>query len=140
MADWSFTWYIAGIAALIGGAMGLLSLIRPRWGAGVVRLTPETERPGGWAEFRASYGGALFLLHGAVLLTLAMSGQAGEGSVIGASFAAACYWIGMGLGRIVSLVADASKGVRTGYNVFGTAFELAVGIALLAPFLNHLGR
>lgn len=134
-----WTWILAGIAAVIGACMGLLSLINPRWGASVVRLAPDPRFKGGWAEFRASYGGALVLLHGAVLLTLVMSFQAGAGAVMGASFAAALYWLGMALGRVVSIIADREQETATGYNYGGVAFELVLATALGAPFLSHIG-
>ncbi|PWE17702.1 hypothetical protein DDZ18_08570 [Marinicauda salina] len=139
MLDWPTSWYIAAGAALIGAVMGAASLAVPRWGQGVVRLAPDPRWKGGWAEFRASYGGGFLFVHAAVLLTLAMSFQAGAGSVIGASFAASLYWFGMAVGRIVSLALDAGRDTRTGYNVFSVGFEAAMGLALLAPFLGHLG-
>lgn len=137
VGHWS--WIPAALAAGIGTLMGLLSLINPRWGASVVRLAPDPRWKGGWAEFRASYGGALVLLHGAVLLTLAMSYQAGPAAVMGASFAASCYWLGMALGRILSIIADREKETATGYNFGGVAFELVLAAALGAPFLSHIG-
>ncbi|TGY90028.1 hypothetical protein E5163_02540 [Marinicauda algicola] len=140
MTDWPITWIIAAIAALIGTAMGLASFVRPRWGANVVRLAVREDRPGGWAEFRASYGLGFALLHASVLLTLAMSAQAGEGSVIGTSFAVAVYWLGMGIGRLTSMALDAGKGTRTGYNLFSVGFEFVLGAMLLAPFAGHIGR
>lgn len=139
MTDWPVTWIIAGIAALIGTAMGLLSFVRPRWGANVVRLAPLEDKPGGWAEFRAIYGLGFALVHASVLLTLVMSGRAGEGSVIGTSFACGVFWIGMGLGRVTSMALDAGKGTRTGYNAFSVGFEFVLGAMLLAPFAGHLG-
>ena len=134
----SWTWVPAGLAAGLGLTMGLLSLINPRWGASVVRLAPDPRWKGGWAEFRSSYGGALVLLHGAVLLTLVMSFQAGAGAVMGASFAAALYWLGMALGRVVSIIADREQETASGYNYGGVAFELVLATALGAPFLGHL--
>ena len=132
-------WIAAGIGALIGALMGVLSLFNPRWGASVVRLAPDPRWKGGWAEFRASYGGALALLHGGVLLTLVMSWQAGAGAVMGASFAASCYWLGMAAGRVVSVIADREKDTATAYNLFGVGFELVMAALLGAPFLSHLG-
>lgn len=137
LAHWS--WIISGIAAVLGTVMGLLSLIIPRWGASVVRLAPDPRWKGGWAEFRASYGGALVFLHGGVLLTLAMSYQAGAGAVMGASFAAALYWAGMAFGRFVSMFADREKETATSYNASAVVFELVLAAALGAPFLTHLG-
>lgn len=136
---WPLAWIIAAIAASAGAVMGALSLINPRWGQSVVRLAPDPRWKGGWAEFRASYGGALLLLHGAVLLTLIMSFQAGAGAVMGASFAAALYWLGMAIGRVASILADREKETGTTYNWMGVGFELVMAGALGLPFLGHLG-
>lgn len=137
--DFSAPWIAAGVAALVGAGMGAASLITPRWGASVVRLAPDPRWKGGWAEFRASYGGALLLAHGAVLLTLAMSAQAGAGAVMGASFAVALYWFGMALGRLISMMLDREQETMTRYNAIGVGFELIMAAALGAPFLAHLG-
>jgi hypothetical protein len=136
--DFPVSWMMAGAAALAGAGMGLASLVVPRWGARVVRLAPDPRWPGGWAEFRSSYGGAILLAHVAVLLTLAMSFQAGSGAVTGASFAVALYWLGMAAGRAVSMAADAGRGVRTRYNALAIGFETLMGLALAAPFIGHL--
>jgi hypothetical protein len=137
IATW--IWIVTGIAGLAGTAMGLASLAVPRWGQSVVRLGPDPRWKGGWAEFRSSYGGALALLHGAVLLTLAMGYQAGVGAVMGASFAAALYWFGMALGRAVSMILDGEEETRTGYNATAVGFEMIMGTALALPFIAHLG-
>lgn len=138
MPDMSLSWMLAGLAAAIGAIMGLMSLAMPRWGANVVRLAPHPDMAGGWAEFRASYGGALVLAHGAVLLTLMMSAQAGAGAVMGASFAVGLYWLGMAIGRAISMVVDADQNTRTRYNAAAIVFEAVMGVALCAPFLAHL--
>ena len=139
MADMPFPWILAGLAASVGALMGLMSFAVPRWGANVVRLVPAPDMKGGWAEFRSSYGGALVLAHGAVILTLFMSGRAGSGAVMGASFAVGLYWLGMALGRAVSMLADAEHDTRTNYNGAAIAFETLMGLALCAPFIAHLG-
>jgi len=125
---------LAVIAAIVGAAMGLLGLVNPEWSKGVVRLQPADDKPGGYAEFRASFGGLFLFLHAAVLA----SAWAGAG-LVGASFAAALAWIGMAFGRVVALALDGGRGARTGYNVFGTGFELVLGALLLAPFIAHFG-
>jgi hypothetical protein len=139
MPDMPLPWMTAALAASIGTLMGLMSLAVPRWGANVVRLIPSPELKGGWAEFRSSYGGALVLAHGAVLLTLSMSNQAGAGAVMGASFAVGLYWLGMAIGRAISMAVDADKGTRTHYNGGAIVFETLMGLALCAPFIAHLG-
>lgn len=136
LVHWS--WIAAGAAAALGAVMGLLSLIRPASGAAVVRLAPDPRWKGGWSEFRSSYGGALVLMHGAVLLTLAMSFQAGAGAVMGASFAAALYWLGMAIGRVISMIVDRDHETATSYNAGAVGFELVMALALGAPFLRHL--
>ena len=125
---------IALIAALLGAAMGLLGLINPEWSRKTVRLAPDSEKPGGYSEFRASFGGLFLFFNGAVVLTII-----GGNGIIGASFAAAMTWIGMGFGRVISMIFDGGRGVRTGYNVFAVAFEWALGLMLLAPFITHIG-
>lgn len=135
----AWIWIVTGLAGFLGTAMGLASLAMPRWGQSVVRLGPDPRWKGGWAEFRASYGGALALLHGAVLLTLAMSFQAGFGAVMGASFAASLYWFGMAMGRALSMLLDREEETRTSYNAAGIGFELIMAFALATPFLAHLG-
>ena len=56
---------IALIALGFCALLGLGSLFAPKWAAGVVRLVadPDPEKPGGFSEFRATYGGLLLLLH-----------------------------------------------------------------------------
>jgi hypothetical protein len=139
MSEIPLDWMLAAGAAVIGALMGLASLVVPRWGANVVRLVPAPDLAGGWAEFRASYGGALVLAHGAVLLTLLMSARAGSGAVMGASFAVGLYWLGMAFGRALSMLLDAKQNTRTRYNAAAIVFELVMGLALCAPFISHLG-
>lgn len=131
---------IAGIAATLGALMGLASLFRPDWAASAVRLAPAGDKPGGWAEFRALYGGGFLLAHGSVLLTMAMMTQAGRGSVVAAGFAIGALWLGMAIGRSVSVLVDAkAHRTRTPFNIFSIGFEIVMGLALWAPWLGHIG-
>ncbi len=131
---------LAGGAAAIGALLGLVALLRPQKAAEIVRLRPDRDAPGGFAELRATFGGLLLLAHLAVLLAIVMREQAGMGSVIGASFAVGAGWLGAALGRALSMLVDhAEHRTRTGYNAFSTLFELALALALLAPWLGHLG-
>ena len=131
---------LTGIAAALGALMGLAALIVPRWAANVVRLTASETKPGGWAEFRALYGGGFLLVHGSVLLTIAMMAQAGRNSVVAAGFAVGALWLGMAIGRTVSVLADhKAHQTRTPLNLFSIPFEIVMGLALWAPWLGHLG-
>ena len=131
-------WFAAS-AAIIGALLGLLSLISPGRAARIVRLQPTENAPGGFAEFRATYGGLLLFAHLAVLLAIVMREQAGMASIIGASFAVGAGWLGAALGRALAMLADhGAHQTRTGYNAFSTVFELALALALLAPWLGHL--
>jgi hypothetical protein len=128
------------VAAAIGALMGGASLLVPRWGASVVRLQPDPRWKGGWSEFRASFGGAFLLGHAAVLLTFVMRGQAGPAALMGTGFAMGALWLGMAIGRGISMVADHGEHeTRTGYNAVAIIFEAAMGLALWSPFLAHIG-
>lgn len=130
---------LAGGAAVIGALLGLLALFWPTKAAEIVRLRPDWDANGGFAEFRATFGGLLLMVHLAVLLAIVMREQAGMASVIGASFAVGAGWLGAALGRMLSMLVDHGEHqTRTSYNAFSTVFELALALALLAPWLGHL--
>ena len=59
------TEYIALVSLGFCALLGLGSLISPAWAARTVRLVadPDPSKPGGYSEFRATYGGLLFMLH-----------------------------------------------------------------------------
>ncbi|WP_421792556.1 hypothetical protein [Hyphobacterium sp.] len=127
------------LAAMIGCFMGGASLLVPRWGASVVRLMPDPRWKGGWSEFRASYGGAFLLGHAAILMAFAMRAQASDAALMGTGFAMGALWIGMAIGRALSMVADDKDyQTRTSYNYAAVGFETLMGLALWAPFLAHL--
>ncbi len=100
------TLILAGGAAAIGALLGLISLLWPHKAARIVRLCPDPASKGGFAEFRATYGGLLLFAHLAVLLAIFMREQAGMASVIGASFAVGAGWLGAALGRAIAMLAD----------------------------------
>lgn len=131
---------LAGIAALIGAALGLFALVAPTRAAEIVRLRPDWDAKGGFAEFRAVFGGLLLFAHAAVLLAIVMQAQAGMASVVASSFAVGAGWLGAAIGRTIAMLVDhAEHQTRTGYNLFSTLFELVLALMLLAPWLGHLG-
>jgi len=127
----SLTIILAGVAASIGAALGLVALVAPAKAAEIVRLRPDWDAPGGFAEFRATFGGLLLFAHLAVLLAIWMQARAGMASVIATSAA---------IGRTVAMAGDHREHqTRTAYNAFSTVFELVLALMLLAPWLGHLG-
>ena len=138
MFEFSISAVIVLIGASLGCLLGISGLLFPTWVARTVRLQPYTYKTGGWAEFRANYGGALLFLHAAIIFSFVMQSQAGLGSLIGTSFATALYWTGMALGRVISILLDTNHHTFNGYNVIATVFELSMALAMAAPFLDHL--
>ena len=126
---------ISCVALGAGAAMGLGALISPRWASGVVRLVanPDPARPGGFSEFRATYGGLFLMTHASALLC-ALTLPA-----IYAAFAAfplALGWIGAGLGRLVSLFADRSANRTPGLIPLWIPVEIVLGLAIGANTLQ----
>ena len=51
------TTILALIGLGLGAITGLRALLQPHWIANVLKLQADPTRPGGFAEFRASFGG-----------------------------------------------------------------------------------
>ena len=124
---------ISLLALGFGAILGVMALISPRWASGVVRLVedPDPARPGGYSEFRATYGGLFLMTHlAALLIALKLP-------VVYAAFAAlplALGWIGAGLGRLVSLLADRDKNRAKGLIPVWIPLELILGLAIGCNF------
>jgi hypothetical protein len=117
------------IACALGAGMGAFSLANPAWGARLVRLIADPDRPGGFAEFRASYGGLFLAGHVAAAAALSMSPESGAW----ACFALGAGWFGAGVGRTVSIFLDA--GTATKFNWGSVVFEILMALALIAPVI-----
>jgi len=115
-------------------ALGLGSLFAPKWAAGVVRLVadPDPEKPGGFSEFRATYGGLLLLIHASVLI-IVLQDQLALTYKIFALFPVAMGWIGAGLGRTLSMLLDKAENRPNGLIPVWIPMEFALGLAILAP-------
>lgn len=111
---------LALCGALATAGLGLLGLVAPARAAAFASLAPVGLV--GRSEIRATYGG-LFLGLGAVCLVT----RAPE-----ALLAAGVAWLGAAAGRLVSVAVDASRSPK---NLGGVAFEAAIGLALLAPWI-----
>ncbi|MEL6661771.1 MAG: hypothetical protein AAFR33_02115 [Pseudomonadota bacterium] len=130
---------IFDILAIIGLAFGALigfgSLVSPSWAAGVVRLVEDPDKPGGYSEFRATYGGLLLMTHG-VALYLFLIGDSTSGALIALPLAAG--WFGAAIGRTTSLVFDMDKLRAPAMNPTWIATELILGLAIAAPLLHYV--
>jgi hypothetical protein len=128
--------------------LGLGSLFFPKWAAGVVRLVadPDPEQPGGFSEFRATYGGLLLLLHLTAMIILFQLGKMTEMSETSVLLMKmfmllpiAAGWIGAGLGRTMSLILDSKENRSPGMIPVWIPMELALGIAIIAPVFQVMG-
>ena len=137
-------YWLSALGLMAGAGMGAYGLINPRWAAGLVRLRDAPERPGGFAEFRATYGGLFLASHGVALTFVVRALIAGapvpEGgeSVLWfaevAGLTCGAMWIGTGMGRLLSILLD---GTGTKFNQASVAFELGLGLAIAAPCAFH---
>ena len=99
-----------------------------------MRLQPD-EQGGGFAEFRATFGG-LFLAAHVVALYFTAKWIIGGESVIGVFAAGAgavlcAAWVGTAFGRTYSLLRD---NTRTQFNMISVCVELLVGAMIGAPW------
>ena len=116
---------ICAIALTFCALIGLGALIAPKWAAGVVRLVPDPDpaRPGGFSEFRATYGGLLFLLHMTALVILLR---------VGGPIAR----LGAGFGRALSFLLDTKENRAPGMIPVWIPLELVLGLAIASPVLQ----
>ncbi|MFT3727360.1 MAG: hypothetical protein QM759_06025 [Terricaulis sp.] len=129
-------WCLSALALGFGAYLGVRGLLDPHWAQKLVRLQPDAQG-GGFAEFRAVYGGVFLGLH-LVALLFVMSwifiGKAGMGSTaIGATAVIAASWFGAAFGRVLSMLRD--DGTRTQFNRFSVGIELVMFALIGAPWL-----
>jgi len=116
-----------------GALMGLGALFSPNWAAGVVRLQADPAKPGGYSEFRATYGGLLLLIHlTAFILVL----HAPDTVAVFVVLPIAAGWFGAAMGRTFSMVLDRGKGGEAKIIPIWMATEIALGLAIAAPILQ----
>ncbi len=127
-------WCLSALALVFGACLGVRGLFTPRWAQKFVRLQPD-EQGGGFAEFRATYGGMILGLHLAALF-FAVSWIIYGGALIGVLATGACAvtaaaWGGTAFGRSLSMLRD---GAYTRFNLFSALIEAAVAIIIAAPW------
>ena len=131
-----YTDIISHLALGFGAVIGLGALINPRWAAGVVRLQADLDplKPGGYSEFRATYGGLFLMLHLMALVLVWHLPKVQTDILVLAPLSAA--WIGAGFGRTVSLFMDRDENRGAGLIPVWIPTEFALGLAIFAPFLQ----
>ena len=128
-------WCLSALALAFGAALGLRGLLDPRWAQKLVGLQPD-EQGGGFAEFRATYGGVFLGLH-AVALFFALMWIVFGGALVGVMAAGACAaiaaaWAGAAFGRVLSMLRD---GAYTRFNLYSACLEALVALLIASPWL-----
>jgi hypothetical protein len=131
----AFAWAICALALSFGAALGARALFDPHWAAKFVRLQAD-EQGGGFAEFRATYGGVFFGLH-LIALGFTLFYLIGGEYVIGvcasgASATVAFGWAGAAVGRAIAMWRD---GANTSFNRVSAGVETAMAFAIGMPWL-----
>lgn len=131
----SVAWVFCALAQVFGVALGLRALFDPHWAARLVRLKADEAQPGGFAEFRATYGGLFAFAHGVGLLfTLKylLDGEHVVGLVAtGAAVPLSAAWGGAAFGRIVSMLRDRTV---TRFNLISVGAEALIALCIGAPW------
>lgn len=131
---------VAGLS--VGAAMGAYGLINPRWAAGIVRLRDHPDKPGGFAEFRGTYGGLFLATHAFALVFMACAAREVEAlwglptyfTALGAAGVCGAMWWGTAVGRVAAIAFD---GAGTRYNQASVVFEVVLGALILAPWFTR---
>lgn len=132
---------ISLVTLLFGAVLGLSAMFSPAWASKIVRLVedPDPLRPGGYSEFRATYGG-LFLFSHLITAVLILNLGSAEPDILTTLVVLplAAGWIGAGIGRLMSLVFDRTKNREAGLIPVWIPMEIILGLAIAAPFLQFL--
>lgn len=133
-----FDW-VSALTLVFCAGLGVGSLLFPGWAAGVVRLVadPDPSKPGGFSEFRATYGGLLLMLHATALLIL-IQPDLDRAYKIFALFPLGAAWLGAGFGRSMSYILDKEANRSAGLIPVWIPMEFALGLAILSPAV-HMG-
>ena len=127
-------WLLNALALAFGVALGARGLLDPKWAARLVRLR-EDEQGGGFAEFRATYGGVFLGLHAVTLfmtLKYTMGGEYVIGvAAAGGAAALSAGWAGAAFGRVIAIWRD---GADTKFNRLSVVIELAMAAAIGGPW------
>jgi hypothetical protein len=132
----TFLWVLNALALAFGVGLGARALYDPKWAARFVRLKAD-EQGGGFAEFRATYGGVFLATHLVALIMTLLYVSAGEFVVgvaaTGAAAALGAGWAGASGGRVLAILLD---GADTKFNRLSAGVEAAMALAIAAPWIG----
>lgn len=131
----AWAWWLSILALASVAGLGVRAMFDPHWAARFVRFKPD-EQDGGFAEFRATYGGMLAFAHG-VALVLSLRYVSGGEHIVGltasgAAIALAAGWAGAACGRVLSMWRDRT---RTRFNLISAGVEAGLATTIAAPWL-----
>lgn len=124
---------LAGLA--FGAFAGFVALFRPQAIANTLRLQANPDKPGGYAEFRATFGGVFFMIHITAFVLVLHLGAPINTYVV---FPIAMAWYGAAFARFASMQLDAEKNGDGGINRYWVGLELVVGTLILSVFWQLL--
>lgn len=124
---------IAGLA--FGSYAGLLAIISPGRIARSLRLQADMRKPGGYAEFRSTFGGVFFMIHAtAIALVFLIAPQMSVYVIL----PIAAAWYGAAICRLLSMGLDKDENGEGGINRYWVCLELIVGSVIALPALSLL--
>lgn len=124
---------MAGLA--FGAYAGFMALVAPNRIARTLRLQADPSRPGGYAEFRATFGGVFLMIHVVTLLLVRHMSEGGAALVV---LPVAAAWLGAAIARLASMMLDKTENGEGGINRYWVLLEVVVAALIAAPALSYL--
>lgn len=122
--------YISMAGLAFGAYAGFMALIAPDRIANLLRLQADPSRPGGYAEFRATFGGVFLMVHLATLVLVQRLSDTGAALIV---LPVAFAWLGAAVARLASMVLDKEKNGAGGINRYWVCLEIVVALIIAAP-------
>ncbi|MEO0881773.1 MAG: hypothetical protein AAFY34_03480 [Pseudomonadota bacterium] len=127
--------YISAAGLLFGAWAGLIALVRPSQIARSLRLQADPAKPGGYAEFRATFGGVFFMIH-AVALLIVLRFEPLIGALVVLPIVGA--WLGAAIARTLSMLLDKDENGEGGINRYWVILEIVIALLIAAPILTGI--
>lgn len=119
-----------------GALVGFIALLRPAGIAHTLRLQADPSRPGGFAEFRASFGGIFIMIHMTAMVFVTHLNSLNPNLIVFAVAPIAMAWFGAAGGRLLSMTLDKAENGEGGNNRYWVLLEIVVGLMISATFFG----